>query len=51
MEVIVRFFTENLVYVYFFYGLAFFGLGLVVLLESGRASEFRFARALSPLAW
>jgi len=51
MEAIVRFFTENLVYVYFFYGLAFFGLGLVVLLESGRASEFRFARALSPLAW
>ena len=38
-------------FVYFFYGLAFVGLGLVVLLESGRASEFRFARALVPLAW
>ena len=41
---------RNIVYVYFFYGLAFFALGLVVLLESGRTSEFRFARALVPLA-
>ncbi len=41
---------QNIVYVYFFYGLAFFALGLVVLLESGRTSEFRFARALRPLA-
>ena len=41
---------RNIVYVYFFYGLAFFAVGLVVLLESGRASEFRFARALIPLA-
>lgn len=47
---ISAFFTQNIVYVYFFYGLAFFSLGLVVLLESGRASEFRFARALLPLA-
>ncbi len=50
MDVVAKFFTDNLVFVYFFYGLAFVGLGLVVLLESGRASEFRFARALVPLA-
>lgn len=51
MDVVARFFADNLEYVYFFYGLAFAGLGLVVLLESSRASEFRFARALGPLAW
>ncbi|MCX7706401.1 MAG: GAF domain-containing sensor histidine kinase [Anaerolineae bacterium] len=51
MDAISAFFMANIVYVYFFYGLAFFSLGLVVLLESGRASEFRFARALKPLAW
>lgn len=51
MDAISAFFIANIVYVYFFYGLAFFSLGLVVLLESGRASEFRFARALKPLAW
>lgn len=51
MDAISAFFMANIVYVYFFYGLAFFALGLVVLLESGRASEFRFARALKPLAW
>jgi hypothetical protein len=50
MDAITAFFTDNLVYVFFFYGLAFFAMGLVVLLESGRASEFRFARALLPLA-
>lgn len=51
MDMVAQFFRENLVFVYFFYGLAFFTLGLVVLLESGRASQFRFARALAPLAW
>jgi len=50
MDAITAFFTDNLVYVFFFYGLAFFAMGLVVLLESGRASEFRFARAMLPLA-
>ncbi len=50
MDTIATFFMRNIVYVYFFHGLAFFSLGLVVLLESGRASEFRFARALRPLA-
>ncbi len=51
MDLVARFFNDNLVFVYFFYGLAFAGLGLVVLLESGRTSEFRFARGLGPLAW
>lgn len=50
MGATAQFFDANIVYVHFFYGLAFFSLGLVVLLESGRASEFRFARALRPLA-
>lgn len=50
MDALSAIFTRNIVYVYFFYGLAFFALGLVVYLESGRASEFRFARALIPLA-
>jgi len=50
MEAVSAFFMRNIVYVYFFYGLAFFAMGLVVLLESGRTSEFRFARALLPLA-
>ncbi len=50
MDVVSAFLIRNIVYVYFFYGLAFFSLGLVVLLESGRATEFRFARALLPLA-
>jgi signal transduction histidine kinase len=50
MEAVSAFFMQNIVYVYFLYGLAFFAMGLVVLLESGRATEFRFARALLPLA-
>jgi signal transduction histidine kinase len=44
------FFARNFIEVYFFYGLAFFSMGLVVLLESGHASELDFARALRPLA-
>jgi signal transduction histidine kinase len=50
MEAVSAFFMQNIVYVYFLYGLAFFAMGLVVLLESARATEFRFARALLPLA-
>ena len=48
MEAVSAFFMRNIVYVYFFYGLAFFALGLVVLLESGRASEFRFRARAGP---
>jgi signal transduction histidine kinase len=44
------FFARSFIEVYFLYGLAFFGMGLVVLLESGHASELDFARSLRPLA-
>lgn len=40
----------SLLFVYFIYGLAFFSLGLVVLIESRRASDPRLRRALRPLA-
>ncbi len=50
MNGLSAFFVQNLGYVYFFYGLAFFAMGLVVFLESGRSTEFRFGRALLPLA-
>jgi signal transduction histidine kinase len=44
------FFTNNIILVFFFYGLAFFSMGLAVLLEIGHSSELDFARALRPLA-
>ena len=36
--------------VYFFYGLAFFCMGLIVLMERGRGSDKRLQHALRPLA-
>lgn len=45
------FFTQNLVTVFFFYGLAFFCMGLAISLELGHSSEMYFARALRPLSW
>jgi signal transduction histidine kinase len=36
--------------VYLFYGLAFFSMGLVVMLEGGRSSDERLRHALRPLA-
>lgn len=42
--------SQNIILIYFLYGLAFFTMGLAVLLESGRSSELQFARALRPLA-
>ena len=36
--------------VYFFYGLAFFSMGLLVMVEGGRSSDARLRRALRPLA-
>ena len=36
--------------IYFFYGLAFFSMGLLVIMEGGRASDVRLRRALPPLA-
>jgi signal transduction histidine kinase len=45
-----HFFTENLIGVFFFYGLAFFSMGLAILIEVTRASELDFAQALKLLA-
>jgi signal transduction histidine kinase len=50
MSSLSAFFAQNIVLVYFLYGLAFFSMGLAVWLESGRASELRLARAMGPLA-
>lgn len=38
------------VFIFFVYGLAFFSLGLALLVESGRASELGFARSMRLLA-
>ncbi len=40
----------SLIIVYFFYGLAFFSMGLLVALEGGRSSDERVRKALRPLA-
>jgi len=36
--------------IYFFYGLAFFSMGLLVMFEGGRSSDTRLRRGLRPLA-
>jgi hypothetical protein len=36
--------------IYFFYGLAFFSMGLLVMVEGGRSLDARPRRALRPLA-
>lgn len=50
MHSVASFFENNLTIIYFFYGLAFFCMGLLVWIESGRASTFRLAQAMGPLA-
>lgn len=50
MQGITSFFQHNIIVVYFFYGLAFFCLGLIVWIESRRASTLRLAQALGFLA-
>lgn len=40
----------NYLLIYFFYGLAFFSMGLLVIIEGGQASDPRLRRALRPLA-
>jgi signal transduction histidine kinase len=50
MNALSDFLARNIVAVYFLYGLAFFTMGVAVLLESGRSSELRLVRALRPLA-
>jgi signal transduction histidine kinase len=50
MNVITEFFVHNIIVVYFFYGLAFFVMGLALLFSSRRTSQLRFALAVVPLA-
>lgn len=50
MNPISAFFVRNIIVVFFFYGLAFFVMGVALLLASRQTSEFRFARAIRPLA-
>jgi len=45
-----EFFANNIIGIFFFYGLAFFSMGLAVLLEINHSSELDFAKALRPLA-
>jgi signal transduction histidine kinase len=50
MSMVAQLFDNNLITIYFFYGLAFFSMGLALLIESGRSSDFPFAAAMAPLA-
>lgn len=42
--------TFSLALIYFFYGLAFFSMGLIVAVEGGRAKDDRLRKGLQPLA-
>lgn len=42
--------SVTFVIIYFFYGLAFFSMGLIVLIEGGRGGDPRLRKALRPLA-
>ncbi len=42
--------SQYITVVYFFYGLAFYSMGLLVTIEGGRSSDPRLRRALPPLA-
>jgi signal transduction histidine kinase len=50
MNVITDFFVRNMIAVYFFYGLAFFVMGMALLFSNRRGSQLRFALAILPLA-
>ncbi len=50
MNVVTDFFVRQIVAVYFFYGLAFFVMGLALLFVGRRTSQLRFALAVVPLA-
>ena len=39
-----------MIFIYFFYGLAFFSMGLMVAIEGGRSTDARLRMALRPLA-
>jgi signal transduction histidine kinase len=45
-----EFWNEALIFVFFFYGLAFYSLGLALLVESGRSSALTLARSIRLLA-
>ncbi len=40
---------ESIILIYFFYGLSFFSMGLLVAMEGGRSSDDRVRKALRPL--
>lgn len=42
---------EAIIFIYFFYGLAFYSLGLSLLVESGRSSQLQLTRSIRLLAW
>lgn len=42
--------NTSLIFIYFFYGLAFFSMGLLVAIEGGRSTDARLRMALRPLA-
>ena len=42
--------VQTIIIIYFFYGLAFFSMGLLVSMEGGRSSDDRVRKALRPLA-
>jgi signal transduction histidine kinase len=50
MNPISAFFVRNIILVFFFYGLAFFAMGLALVLASRHKSEFGFVQAIRPLA-
>jgi signal transduction histidine kinase len=50
MNPISAFFVRNIILVFFFYGLAFFAMGLALALASRHKSEFGFVQAIRPLA-
>ena len=50
MNPISAFFVRNIIAVFFFYGLAFFVMGVALALASRQASALRFVRAIRPLA-
>ncbi len=50
MNAITDFFVRNIVVVFFFYGMAFFVMGMALLFVGRRTSQLRFALAVVPLA-
>jgi signal transduction histidine kinase len=50
MNPLTELLVHNIVAVYFFYGLAFFSMGLGLALANRETSTFRFAQAIVPLA-